>query len=708
MLWTLNTDDTGIAWLTFDAPGKVNTFTSAAMSQLDTILADAALDDRIRALVIVSGKPDSFIAGADIDEIETVESPERARSLVEFGQSVFQRLADMPMLTIAAIHGACLGGGLEMALACDYRVATDDPKTRIGLPEVNLGIIPGWGGTTRLPRLVGLAGALELVLAGKPASTRKARRVGLIDGVVAHAFMCDQVVSFVDSIATDAGRAEVHARRRRARARLMRLLEATPPGRFVMFSRAARAVRKRTQGHYPAPLEAIGVMRRTYGKPVAEGLRAEADAVSRLICSPESRGLVHLYKVTQALKRAPTAAPTPDVRNAVVVGAGAMGGGIAWALANAGIQVRMKDLNWKALEAGSKAAASMFRARVKRRRMTEGEMNLAMHRISCTTDYSGFAHADAVIEAVVEDLDIKKGVLRELERHVPRHALICTNTSSLSLKEMGKALKRPDRFVGLHFFNPVDRMPLVEVVPGPKTSDEAVALAVQLVLKMGKTPVVVGACAGFLVNRILMPYLTESARMFEEGVAADRIDAVLTRFGMPMGPMRLADEVGLDVGVKVARVLGEAYGQRMSVPAVLGEIAGTQQLGRKTGRGFYIHDNGHTRPNPEAEHLPSRRGFADLSESDIVDRAVLVMVNEAARCLEEGVADGPDAIDAAMVLGTGFAPFRGGLMRYAESRGLGAVAGRLNDLADQYGDRFRPARLLEQAADNGGDFSHVG
>ncbi len=706
--WNLETDRRGIAWLTIDVPGsKVNTLGSAVLSSLGEIIDDIDLDDRIRALVIISGKPDGFIAGADLDELESIDEPDRARELAEFGQSIFNKIANLKTLTIAAIHGACMGGGAELALACDCRVATDDPKTKIGLPEVNLGLIPGWGGTTRLPRLIGLAPAMDMILAGRQVSTRKARRIGLIDGTVAKAFMRDNVTAFVESILTAEGRENVAQKRRRAQSKALRLMASNPATRAIMFRKAEKTVLKKTHGHYPAPLKAIDIMRRTYGRSLEAGLRAEADAIAQLGTSETCRNLVRLFKITQRLKRSPdTGKRLGKVTHAAVLGAGPMGGGIAWALADAGINVRLKDINWDALQAGMAAAAEMFRAKVKRRRMTAGAMNVAMHRISCTTDNTGLARVDAVIEAVVENLEIKQKVLADLEQHVPRHALICTNTSSLRLDDLSKALTHQDRFVGLHFFNPVNRMQLVEVIAGPKTSADALARAVNLVLQMGKTPVVAGACAGFLVNRILVPYLTESARMFEEGVDADRIDHALLDFGMPMGPMKLADEVGLDVGAKVAGVLADAYGQRMDVPAILSELAkDPEALGKKTGRGIYIHNNGNTRPNPAVtEHELRTARHLNTPDSEIVDRAVLIMVNEAARCIEEGVVCDPEALDAAMVLGTGFAPFRGGVVRYAETRGIKQIVERLEELAEKHGPRFKPAPLLEKIAADGGRF----
>ncbi|MHC4447525.1 MAG: 3-hydroxyacyl-CoA dehydrogenase NAD-binding domain-containing protein [Planctomycetota bacterium] len=713
--WTLNVDRESIAWLTFDLPGeKVNKFTEPALRELEGMLDRLAADEALRAVAVISGKPGSFIVGADINELARISNIDDAREKALAGQAIFGKLAELRMPTVAVIHGACLGGGLEMALACDYRVVTDDPKTSLGQPEVNLGIIPGWGGTQRLPRLVGLPQALRMILTGKPVAGRKAYRIGLADSIVTRAFAEDQTQQFIERVVTGAGRRKIVRRRRRRVPLLMRAAAATPLGRGMIFRRAARQALERTKGNYPAPLEAVHVMRKTSHAALAKGLQIEAEAFSRLVCTPISRNLLWLFEASQRLKKAGPEAPgvtLEPVRSAAVVGAGIMGCGIAWALSRAGIPVRMKDINWEAVARGMAGAAGMFRALVKRRRMTENQMNLAMHRIAGAVDYTGFEGLDAVIEAVVENMDLKKRVLAEIEASVGPDALICTNTSSLSLEALAGSLANAERFVGLHFFNPVNRMPLVEVVPHAGTSQRALVAAVALVRRVGKTPIVVGDCPGFLVNRVLLPYLVESAWMFEEGVDAERIDELLERFGMPMGPLALADEVGLDVGHKVAKELEAAYGPRMHVADVLGRVVESAGLtGRKGGEGFYVYHNGRRKPSPRAAGLVKQARAHDglrggrLTDDQIVDRAVLIMINEAARCLEEGVVADAQTLDMAMVMGTGFAPFRGGLLRYADERGVEAIKDRLHEFAAAFGDRFKPAPLIEQIANGGGNF----
>lgn len=709
--WTLETEGP-VGHLTFDMPDeKVNMLNTAAMTELESVL-DGLTDGKLSALVIRSGKKSGFIAGADIKELARITDAADAAAKSKAGHTIFGKLAALPMPTVAVIHGPCLGGGLELALACTFRLVTDHEKTSLGLPEVNLGILPGWGGTIRLPKVVGLAPALKMILAGKPVDARRALRMGLADAVAAPAFVDDQTMRFVERVTGAAGRREVLRRRRTRQRLLMRLLAATPPGRALMYRGARRQIEKRTRGHYPAPLEALAAVRASYRRRRAEAETIEQETFAKLACTPISRNLVRLFQAGLRLKKAgrPEKKLEP-VRHCGVAGAGIMGGGIAWALSNAGVQVRLKDINWEALARGMAAAAGMYRGKVKRRRMTRGAMNLAMHRISPTVDWTGFGRVDAVIEAVAEDLEIKRTVLAEIERCVSPETIICTNTSSLSLSDLASGLEHPERFVGMHFFNPVNLMPLVEVVPGPQTSDETVVRAAELVRRIGKTPMVVGDCAGFLVNRILLPYLVESAWMFEEGTDARRIDRVLEQFGMPMGPLALVDEVGLDVGYKVAKVLEDAYGPRMHVPRALGDVAATNLwLGRKTGAGFYKYRNGRKRPNRRVLRLAraarKQDGVTarDLTDEDILDRAILIMVNEAARCLEEGIVDDPESLDMAMVMGTGFAPFRGGLLRYADERGVAEIRTRLEELAGTYGDRFTAAPLIEQIAGNGGHF----
>jgi len=714
--WDLHIDKQGIAWLRFDLQGqKVNKFTADVMEQLSQVLNTAAADSTIKALAIISAKPDSFVVGADIAELAQIKDTDDATEKSRAGQKLFDILASLNVPTIAVVHGPCMGGGMEMVLACDYRLATDDDKTILGLPEVKLGIIPGWGGTQRLPRLIGLPQSLMMITSGKPVPSRKAYRLGLVDGLVAAAFLKEQSARFIEQVLSPAGPRKIKRRRKNRQPVLMRLMDKTPLGRALIFRRALKEVQKQTKGHYPAPVEAVQVIRRSFRKPLSDGLAIEAKAFGQLSPSPTSRNLVWIFQASQRAKKLPAGLPQDSaqpIKHAAVIGAGVMGGGIAWALSHHGLSVCLKDIAWQAVAAGLAKAAQINQTLLSRRKISKSQANLDMHRITGTINNDGFNNnLDLVIEVIVEDMQIKKKVLQEAESHVRPDTLICTNTSSLSITQMGSVLKYPDRFVGLHFFNPVNRMPLVEVIPGKKTSPQAVQSAVALARRLGKTPVVVADQAGFLVNRILVPYIIESIRMYEEGVDPQRIDRLIEQFGMPMGPLALADEVGLDVGLKVAFVLEKAFGDRMKIPPLLeSAVRSGKMLGKKTSRGFYTYRRGRRiKPNPAAAKLIDKRqqrsaNGARYSDEQIVDRAILTMVNEAARCLEDTVVDQAQALDMAMLMGTGFAPFRGGMLRWADDQGLADIAKRLNTLAASFGQRFKPAQLIQRLASSNGRF----
>ncbi|MBK1880332.1 3-hydroxyacyl-CoA dehydrogenase NAD-binding domain-containing protein [Pelagicoccus mobilis] len=702
----------GVARLLFDLPNeKVNTFSSSEMKELKEALLELSKRDDVRLMLLMSAKPGIFIAGANIGELASIESVEVAEEKSRYGQSVFQGLEDLPFPTVAVIDGACVGGGLECALACTYRLVSDSPKTKLGLPEVSLGIIPGWGGTQRLPRLLGLPGALKLILSGRPVDGRKAVRMGLADKLVAHEFLDEGVRGFINSVLSESG----IARRRSRHAARDWFLNRTPIGRTLVFRNAKQQLKRRTKGKYPAPEVALQVVHDSFRGDWSKGMALEARRFSKLCITHVSKNLVQLFYTNESLKKdagiGDTLHPKP-VETAAVIGAGVMGGGISWLLSSKGIPVRMKDVKWEAIATGMAAASDYFGQLVKRRKMKKGAAKLAMHRISGTTDYTGFRNVDLVIEAVVEDLEVKQSVLVDVEKRIREDAVIATNTSSLSMVDLGKGLVHPERFVGMHFFNPVNRMPLVEVIAGPKTSQEAIAKVIDLTRKLGKTPIVVNNCSGFLVNRILIPYLNESAYMLQEGTSMERIDKALEDFGLPMGPFALADEVGIDVGLKVARILESSYGERMQVADIMKDAFEEYHLlGKKSGKGFYIHEGKKMRPN-EKDLAPLAKAYQarlksevhSLDTDEIVDRALLPMVNEAARCLEEDIVRTPEYLDMAMIMGTGFPPFRGGPLRYADERGLSDVCRSLERLEKKYGERYHPSDLLLEMEKTGRRF----
>ena len=698
----LKVEDDGLATLTFDLPGeKVNKFSVDVLAELADILVRLTREARIRGLLFRSGKPDIFIAGADVKEFTRV-TPEEVRPGVERVQSLFEQLANLPYPTVAAINGACLGGGTELALACDYRLMSDSKKAQIGLPEVRLGIFPAWGGCTRLPKVVGLASALDLILTGKTLDARRARKIGLVDEAVPAAIFDDWARRF----AKEKLGAAKPSPRRGPKDVPSRALEATPFGRKMIFAKARETVLKQTGGHYPAPLEALEVVEAGYGKPVATGLAAEARHIGLIFGGDVQRNLLRIFFWTEEVKKEtgvedPAVRPLPVTRVGVL-GAGVMGGGIAQLGADKGLPSRMKDVDPKALAHGYASAASVWREALKKRRLTEREMGLKMDLLSGTLDYTGFSRCEVTIEAVVEKLTVKRAVLQEWEAAVPATAIFASNTSTLPITEIAAGALEPGRVVGMHFFNPVHRMPLVEVIRGERTSDETVATIFALAKTLGKTPVVVKDAPGFLVNRILAPYLSEAVRLVAEGCRIEDVDATMTRFGMPVGPLALLDDIGLDVAAKAGEVLQAAFPERLRMG---GEdaLAAAGRLGRKNGKGFYSYEGGRRgKPAPEAYAAlrVEPRERSPLPAEVIESRLVLPMVNEAAFCLEDGIVAEPARLDLAMIFGTGFPPFRGGLLRHADALGLDRVFTRLDDLSERLGPRFGPAELLRSLANS--------
>lgn len=717
--FTLEKHDDRTATLHIDRrDAKVNAFNAELMGELRSVLESLARRDDLRFLFIRSDKPNVFIAGADIRDIQAIEDEADAEQKSGGGQTLFDLLDDLPFPTMALIDGACLGGGTEFALACDYRIATDNPKVQIGLPETQLGILPGWGGTWRMPRLVGPMQALNLILTGKSVDGAKAARIKLVDFAWPHAFHVDWAHELASRILEGDGRKEIEARRRRKKLGL-RLLENNPIGRALIYSRALKDTRKKTGGHYPAPIEALRVVKRTYGKRRSAALRIERTAFGRLAVSSASRNLVRLYFAREAVNnQAALQGKGKQVESAAVLGAGVMGGRISWLFSYRDIPVVMKDIDWEAVRKGYQSAHEVYGQLRRIGKLDERETALKMHRIHGTVNYGSLGSPDFVVEAVVENLEIKKKVLSELEAQVRDDTIIATNSSALSITEMSKALKRPERFVGMHFFNPVNRMPLVEVIAGEATSADTVRATGLLAQKLGKTPVVVQNCPGFLVNRLLMPYLNEAVVMLHEGFDFLDIDRKLKSFGMPMGPFTLLDEVGIDVAFEVAKECMGAYGDRMQTSPFFDAIEGNRELlGRKSGQGFFLYGDTGRRgkksrrkrpePNPAMQKLireHTQKSAKPISEFDLVHRPVLALINEAARALEEKIVDTPTDVDIAMIMGTGFPPFRGGALRYADDSGVRRTRDILSDYAERFGHRFRPADLLQQLAAEGRSF----
>jgi 3-hydroxyacyl-CoA dehydrogenase/enoyl-CoA hydratase/3-hydroxybutyryl-CoA epimerase len=692
----------GIAVLTFDLPGeKINKLTTPVMDEFDRVLDELAGNRDVKALIVRSGKAESFIAGADIAEIRDITDARKGEQLIRKGQDIFLKLERLPFPTVAAIHGPCLGGGLELALACSHRVISSDPKTALGLPEVRIGIIPGFGGTQRLPRLVGLTNALDMILTGRSVYPRKAKQIGLADSVT-YRELLEQVAANTAKSAMGGPRPE---KVRAKRPLIVRLLESNPLTRQVIYRAAKNALLKETRGNYPAPLEALNAVRYGLSQGLKAGYENEARTAARLVPTEISKNLITVFYLGEALKK--DARPSSIAfSRAGVIGAGVMGGGIAQLFAEKGITVRMKDINTRFVGAGLKAAADIFKKRRKKGILTPLQARDGFDRITGATDYSGFEKADLAIEAVAENMDVKKTVLTEFEQTAKETALFASNTSSLSITEMATASKRPEKVVGMHFFNPVEKMPLVEVVRGRKTSDETVAAAAALSRKLNKLPVTVNDGPGFLVNRILMPYLGEAARLLEQGSAVQDIDRALARFGMPMGAFILLDEIGIDIAYKVADILHRGLGERVKPSPLLGALYKEGYYGKKNGKGFYRY-KGRKRGNPDTsvygKITPAAAG-GKIGAEEIVDRAVLLMIKEAALCLEEKIIDRPDLLDAALIFGIGFPPFRGGLLRYADKLGAQTIVEKLETFTKKYGERFSPPQSLVAMAKTGKGF----
>lgn len=700
-------DKDGIAILTFDLPGeKVNKLSTAVMEELAGQISGIEKDRAVKGLIVTSGKKGIFIAGADISEIEGITDPRKGRELAARGQEVLGMIENLPFPVVAAIHGPALGGGLELALACHYRVITDHPKTVLGLPEVKLGIHPGFGGTQRLPRLVGLRNSLDMILTGKNVYPGKALKLGLADKVVPLEYLMEQSKEIVRRCGNKGYRRPQGLRKKHSV--IDRILEGTPFGRNFIFRKARENVIKKTRGNYPATLKALQVIEEGLSLHLDGGLAIEASSLGEMAATDICKNLISVFYLQEKLKKEigveGEAAPL-TVERAAVLGAGVMGGGIAQLFAEKDIPLRMKDINSEALGHGLESAAKVFQGKLKKRIIDKREFAQRMGNISTTIDYSGFGRVDLVVEAVVEKMEVKKAVFAECEKFIREDAILASNTSSLSVTEIASAARRPEKVAGMHFFNPVHRMPLVEVIRGEKTSDETTATIVDLAKRLGKTPIVVKDKEGFLVNRLLMPYLNEAVLMLEEGATIGKVDDALLDFGMPMGAFILLDEIGIDIAHHVAEVLYGAFGERMRPAALMKKVLDSGRLGRKNQRGYYSYKKGKRNTSDEAVYsLPGGKGGLHLGRDEIVDRCILLMLNEAALCLEEEIVERPEYVDAGVIFGAGFPPFRGGLLRYAEKRGIKEIVMRLEEFAEKYDERFRPARLLTDMAKKGKGF----
>jgi len=653
---------------------------------LDVIYQKAS---EIKAVIFFSHKENCFLAGADINLIASMTSEADAADKAEQGQNVYNRIEDLPMQTIALVDGVCLGGGLEFALSCKVILASNSSKTQLGLPEVKLGIIPGFGGTYRLPKRVGLPNALDMILTGKGLRADKAKKMRLVDEVYPKENLLKMALKFLNYQRPGLSLSES----------MKELATENFITRKIIFQKVRESVLKKTSGFYQAPLKILDVMDSGMMKGRSSYLASEAQAFGELAISEQSKNLQHIYFMSENAKKyngPKSNSKLKELHRGAALGAGTMGGGIAWLMADNSMQPIMKDLSLDALNLGLKQSSSNFSGALKRKKISPDEFERRQRSITAQLDFSGFKKVDLLIEAVVENMEIKKKVFKEVENYVTDDCLLTSNTSSLSVEEMGKDLTHPERFAGLHFFNPVHLMPLVEIIVHSKVAPETVEALYKWVLKVKKTPVIVKDGPGFLVNRILMPYLNEAGYLLEEGVSVKDLDKAALNFGMPMGPCRLLDEIGIDVGVKVAKVMHDGLGARAYPSGFSKKLVEKNLLGKKSSKGFYLYDEKGkvAGENPELkELLPAQE--VKLSEREIQLRLFLPMINEAAEILKEGIVQTAADVDLGLIYGIGFPPFRGGLLRYADLEGLEQIEKAITEFGSKVNkDRYTASSYL--------------
>ncbi|MEQ9496429.1 MAG: fatty acid oxidation complex subunit alpha FadJ [Deltaproteobacteria bacterium] len=714
---TLETRDDGVGVIIIDIPGKVqNTLGRSLEEEFVRVRAEVERAG-CKAVVITSGKETSFIAGADIEMIQEIKTEADAFEGSRRLQRAFDEFEEAKIPYVAAIHGACLGGGMELALACRGRVASNHGKTKLGLPEVQLGLLPGAGGTQRLPRLVGVEAALDLLLTGKQLDARRAKKIGLVDEVVPRAILVDAAAKLALKLAAE-HKSKSFADRLNdfADPKALRelALAKNPVGLNIVFSQAEKTLRKKAGDHYPAPFEILEVVKHGLEKGLEKGLEREAKGFAKLVMTDVSRRLIDVFFAQTALKkdngtRAGNVQPR-EVTNIGVLGSGIMGHGIAYVTTGrAKIPVRMKDRDDASVARGLSAVHDIVQGRAKKKRMTRQEATEQLMRLSGTTDYSGFAQCEMVIEAVFEDLGVKHAVLKEIEAVCKPDTIFASNTSSIPITQIAEGAQRPENVIGMHYFSPVHKMPLLEVIRTKHTSDEAIATTVDIGKKQGKTVIVVNDGTGFYTSRILGPYMNEAAWLLSEGVPVEVIDRASKAWGFPVGPITLLDEVGIDTAAKVSKVALAAFGDRMDTPGSLDKLVADGRTGRKGKKGFYVYSD---KKGKKKEVDASVYGVIGVKpnekksydEKALGERMGLQMVAEAIRCFEEEILRHPRDGDIGAIFGLGFPPFTGGPFRYADALGPAELLRRLRALEEQHGKRFAPPALLVERAKSGRRF----
>ncbi|NRA71049.1 MAG: fatty acid oxidation complex subunit alpha FadJ [Gammaproteobacteria bacterium] len=700
--FSLEIHQQSIAIVTIDVIGEtMNTLRAEFADEISQVLEQVRTNPDIEGLVLISGKDNSFVAGADISMLNDCQQPEDARAIAQLGQQLFDQIAGLNMTVVAAINGPCLGGGLELALACDARVCSDKGHTVLGVPEVQLGLLPGSGGTQRLPKLVGIAKALDLMLTGKQLRPKQALKIGLVNEVVAKDILLATAIGL-------AKRTKASYNGHQPKLDIgAKLLENNPVGRNILFSQALKTVVKKTGGHYPAPIKIIECVKAGIEQGYQAGLDAESLAFSHLVMTDESKALRRLFFATTEMKKlyngqGENEASPVQIKNVVVLGGGLMGGGIANVCATkAKVAVRIKDISDQGINQAYQYTYDLLNKKRKRRFITDSELESQMLNITATTRYSGMKNTDIVIEAVFEDLALKHQMISDIEQHCGEDTIFASNTSSLPITDIASVAKRPENVIGLHYFSPVDKMPLVEVIAHEKTSDQTIATTVAFARKQGKTPIVVKDGAGFYVNRILALYMNEAAQWLLEGQAIDKIDQALVKFGFPVGPITLLDEVGIDVGAKISPILTEQLGARFEAPSAFTALLNDGRKGKKNNKGFYLYgakakgkkqvdDSVYTLLNIDI-NATSR---SDVSADDIAQRCVVQMLNEAVRCLEQSIISCPRDGDIGAIFGIGFPPFLAGPFSYIDKLGAANLVAMLEGYQEKHGERFAPCQHL--------------
>lgn len=685
MSWTyfkLKHNDNGLSELVFDYPkSSINKLSFEALEELKLVIDEIDKSSDIKVLTFSSAKKD-FIVGADVKEIKGISNKEEIKSLLEQIHILFAKIEDLKCKSIAILDGFVLGGGLEIALCFDYRIASSN--TTLGFPETKLGIIPGFGGTYRANKLLGLQQSLTMILTAKNVDSKKAYRTGLVDKIYSSEKIKKE---FID---------EVLANKIKTKTSKIPLIQKLTPS-VIVIKKTRENILKKTKNQYPALISAIDVLAKIQNKDRDKAIEIETEYFCDVATSDISKNLIEIFLSSQELKTKYTSKAKLTIENTAVIGSGIMGSGIIWLINRNDFYIRVKLLAYKELENLHKNIKKLYAFYVKTRKLSLKDISFKMDRLSYSDKYDGLQKSDLVIEAIFEDINIKQESFEQIELNSSKSTIIASNTSSISINKLATTIKNKKNFLGIHFFNPVQRMPLVEIIPTKDTSKKSIEQAVLFVQKINKTPVIVKDCAGFLINRLLMSFLVEAIFLLEEGGSVEQIDKVLLKFGMPMGAFRLLDEVGIDIGYHVVNILAEDYGERMKAPKIIKEIFDAKLLGKKSKKGFYVYNGKEESYNQEIDKFLKNKDKS-LSDKYIEERAVFALINEASKALEEEVVDKANILDFAFILGTGFPPFRGGVLRYADSLGLDYVVGKLKEFQGVNKQRFEVSKLLEDMA----------